>query len=102
MSDRIPFRDMRQRLAATKAEAALLLGMESLTWAKDEYAMFMIIGEMSNKTPNPTYAQMQMLVGVWLRFYKRLIERLPDGHILREKCQVEFDKLAVGYEEVVK
>lgn len=101
MSKRLSFRAMRQTQAAAKAEAGLLLGLKGIDWPHLNYAMFMTLERMAKQTENPTYAQSYTLVGVWLKFLKRLIERLPADNELRSKCQVEFDKLGQDYAEVL-
>lgn len=102
MTNRIPFRQMRQTLRLTTAQVALLLGIEGLEWSQQDYALFFVMKEMWHKTDNPTFTQMYTHVVTWLRFYRRLYAQLPEGHELRVTAESEWAKLVIGYEESVK
>lgn len=101
MSERIPFRHLRQTLRLAEAQTALLLGVKQIDWATNDYAMFTVMVQMTKQTKNPSYAKMFGMAGAWLRFLKRLIAALPDDYTLKASAQVEFDKLAQGYEEYI-
>lgn len=100
MSNPIPFRNLRQTLMVINAECAMLLAVEGLEWSKMDYSMFLVMTEMWKKRDNPTYNQMLVFVGAWLRFLKRLIAQLPEGD-LKANSEVEFSKVSTGFEELV-
>jgi hypothetical protein len=102
------FREMRLHLTLVRGFVQLLLGIDFLQWKQTDYALFLVMSEMWDKTINPTYPQMIGILVAWMRFYQRLIDRLPDGE-LKDVSQAEWHKacdqyapeLAMG-KEVVK
>ena len=102
MPPKIPHRQLRLTLKLAEAQTALLLGIKSIAWADSDYAMFSVMVRLTKQQKNPTYVQQFGAVGAWLRMLKRLIAALPDDLPLKGSAQVEFDKIAVGYEEYLK
>lgn len=102
MSNKIPFRQMRQALKTAQAAVALMLAVEGLDWSQQDYAMFFILNQMWEKTDNPTYPQMIAQVVAWLRFFKRLIDCLPVSHATRLEAESEFQKISAPYRELVE
>lgn len=93
----IPFRDMRVALKLARTEVGVLLGLPNVEWPQSEYATFLAIVDVSKRMDNPTRTQMLTQLGVWLRFYRRLIESLPESS-LRANCQTQFDTLSAPYQ----
>ena len=98
---KLPFREMRHTLNITRVQVGLLLAFEGAAWSQEEYALFFVMNEMVERTDNPTYTQYIGIVGAWLRFYKRLIERLPEGDPLRVNSEGEYEKLSTPYKELL-
>lgn len=101
MPERLPFRRMRPTLALIRIEVQLLLSMELIEWEAQDYVKFLVMSDMTKAMKSPTHNQMLVLVGAWLKFYKSLLERLPEGHELRGKVQAEFEKASEGYKELL-
>lgn len=101
MSKRHAFKDMRHTLEIVEAQATMLLAAPGLDWERNEYALSMVMANMTHQTKNPTYTQMLTFLAAWLRFFKRLIERLPEDSLLRAQCQMDFDKLSENYQELL-
>lgn len=97
MSSPFTFRLMREALRLTQAEVQILLGVKTIEWPPMEYSFFLALADMSKQVKNPTRKQMLTQLGAWLRFYKRLIEALPDGSELKPAVQAEFDKVSEPY-----
>lgn len=93
----IPFRDMRPALKTAQMETQMLLGLPNVEWPNSDYAVFMALAQISERITNPSRKQMVAHLGAWLRFYKRLLQSLPEDHAVRVKVQPEFDKLAEPY-----
>lgn len=104
MSNPIPFRNMRQTLIAVQAQVQLLLGVPELKWPQTDYALFLALAEMTKKAQsnNPTRKQLLAVLGAWLRFYKRLVDALPESHEVRGKIQTEFDKVSEPYQGLLE
>lgn len=102
MSNGTPFRDMRRALTTTQAEIQLLLAAEEIPWSQEEYALFFALVEMTRNLDNPTRTQILTILGVWLRFYRRLIERLPDGDALHVAALAEFAKLSAPFQHLLE
>lgn len=98
----IPFREMRPALKTAQIEVQMLLGLPNVEWPQNEYALFMGLANMSKQVENPTRKQMLVLIGAWLRFYRRLLLALPEDHVVRVKVMPEFDKLAEPYQTLLE
>ena len=98
----IPFRDMRQTLALAQAQIALLLAVPGMEWSQNDYIMLFAMNEMWRKEVNPTRRRMVGIVGAYLRHYRKLIAKLPEGGEMRENMQAEWDKLAEPYKNVIE
>lgn len=99
-----PFKDLRQVVTVLKIEAQLLLSVEGLTWSQNDQAMFFILTEMTSSTlkNGTTYSQMWVAVTVWLRYFRRLINQLPEESELRASGLQEIEKIEQKYPEVVE
>lgn len=100
MSNKHPFRHMRLTMQLAQAQVALLLGVQGISWEKAEYAMFYVLQNMVKQYDNPTYKQYIVGLAAWLRFYKRLVAKLPAE--ARDKVQIEFDKLTADYQDLLE
>ena len=101
MPDPFTFRRMREALRITRAETQLLLAVPGIEWPPMEYTFFLALADMTKQVKNPTRKQMVVQLGAWLRFYKRLIEALPDDYPLKATGQTEFDKVSEPYKELL-
>lgn len=97
MSSPSVFRELRRVLVIVQVEVQLLLGVPGIEWPNSDYALFLAMGELSRKVKNPTRKQMLTHLGAWLRFYKRLIDTLPEDNPLKVTGQVEFNKVSEPY-----
>lgn len=95
------FRALRATLKATRIECQLLLAVQGVIWTEREYGTFFVMNDIWHKTSNPTYKQMIAMVVGWLRFYRRLWERLPEGEF-RGNMEREWSKLSIGYESLLE
>ena len=43
-----------------------------------------------------------MLISVWLRFYRRLIDTLPDANPLKATAQKDFEQLSEPYQSLLE
>lgn len=77
-----------------------MLGVQEFNWEQKEYVLFNVMSNMVKQFDNPTQKQYMIGLAAWLRFEARLIAQLPEE--ARGKVQVEFDKLVVGYEELLE
>lgn len=97
----IPFRELRATLKLAQTQTALLLAVPGMAWTQNDYILMFAMDEMWRGEVNPTYKRMVGIVGAYLRFYKRMIEKLPEGD-MRTNMQTEFEKLAVGMEDLIE
>lgn len=98
-----PFKELRQVVTVLKAEAQLLLAIEGLTWSQNDHVMFFVMNEMTTKTLNGTsYTQMWAAVMVWHRYFKRLIDQLPEGSPIKISGVKEYQKIELKYPEIVE
>jgi len=95
-------RRMREKIFETRAAIALLLGVEGMQWANNDYALFEVMSNMwiQSRKHNPTTQQVKIFTGAWLRFLARLVSELPEGDMKRD-MQASFEKLARGYESML-
>lgn len=96
-----PFRHMRLTIKLVKAQIQLLLAVEGMEWTQRDFATFFIMSEMGHKTENPTYPQIIGMLGGWLRFYRRLIDKLAYGEF-RTNIELEWTKVSEGYEDLLE
>lgn len=102
-SNQHPFRHMRLTLKLVRAQVQLLLAVEGMEWKTEDYAKFFVMSETTHKThsSNPTYAQEIGMIGAWLRFYRKLLDRLPYGEF-KTNIEMEWSKVVMGYEELLE
>lgn len=96
-----PIRHMCLTIKLIKAQMQLLLAFEVMEWTQRDFATFFVMSEMGHKTENPTYSQMIGALGSWLRFYRRLIDKLPFGEF-RTNIEAEWSKVCMGYEDLLE
>ena len=96
-----PFREIRQALAAVKVEVSLLMAAPGTEWRREDYATYFMLAEMTKKIDNPSRQKLLMVLGTWLRFYRRLLDELPEDNLLRGTAQVEFQKISKPYEKLL-
>lgn len=96
-----PFRHMRLTVKLIKAQVQLLLAVEGMDWTQRDFATFFVMNEMGHKTPNKTYPQAIGELGAWLRFYRRLLDKLPYGEF-KTNIEVEWGKVVMGYEDLLE
>lgn len=101
MPNKHPFRHMRLTLRTCIAHVNLLLGLHGITWTDEEYALFIVMVEMYHAAEGRTYPQAIGELGAWLRFLRRLIQRLPVDAKVRSDIQKEFDKLSEQYPDLL-
>lgn len=102
MTNRYPFRHMRLTLKLIMAQCALLLATEGVVaWTDQDYALFFSMSEMWHKLDNPTYPQQVGILGAFMRFYRTLIDKMPEGD-LRAQCEREWVKVTEGYGDLLK
>ncbi len=97
----IPFRQMRPTLRTIQAQVQLVLAIPTIEWPENDYALFLAMGEMGRAMDNPTRLQMLTQIGVWLRFYQRLIGMLPEGE-LRTNLTAEFQTISAPYQKLLE
>lgn len=102
MSRLIPFREMRPALETIRQQVQLILSLPNMEWPQNDYAVFLALANMSSQLQNPTRKQMLTHIGTWLRFYRRLLQALPEDHPARVKVMPEFDKLAEPYQALLE
>lgn len=92
-------RRMREKIFETRAACALLLGLEQVAWANNDYALFEVMSNMwiQSRKENPTIDQVKVFTGAWLRFLNRLINELPESG-LKTTSVTEFERMSRGYE----
>ena len=78
-----------------------MLGVKEFNWEQKEYVLFNVMSNMVKQFDNPTHTQYLAGLAAWLRFEARLIAQLPSGEV-RDKVQVEFDKLAADYGDLLE
>lgn len=100
MSDRKPFRQIRETTKLAQAAVNLLMGLPNVKWDDREYSLFYMMTTIQGGLQNPSYRRVLTLCGAWLRFLKKLIDRLANDE-LRSKWQDQFTKLSAGYEELL-
>lgn len=92
---------MRLTMKLCQAQVYLMLGVQEFNFEQKEYVMYNVLQNMVKQFDNPTHKQYLIGLAAWLRFYSRLVAHLPEGDV-RDKVQVEFDKLVVGYEDLLE
>lgn len=92
---------MRHTMQLVQAQTFLLLGMQGVEWEQKEYALFYVMKQMIEQYSNPSYVQYAAGLGAWLRFQKRLVDRLPEGEG-KTTCEAEWGKLAADYSDLVE
>ncbi len=102
MSNPIPFRRMNATLKATRAEVQLLLAVDGLDTPPQFQALFLAMSNMSSAQVNPSRLQLMTQIAVWLRFYKRLIDTLPDANPLKATAQKDFNQLSEPYQSLLE
>lgn len=102
MTPKIPFRQMNVTLHTVQGEIALLLGVEHIHWDKADYATFIVMSNISKGMVNPSRAQFTAQLVVWLRFYKRLVDTLPDSEPLRNTALAAYFQLAAPYQHLLE
>lgn len=95
-----PFRLMRDHIKRMQAAVGLLFAVEGLGLQPIDFARFNVMMGMWRATKNPTYIQMLTAVGAWLRFYKSLIDRMPEGD-LKTHAVGEYETINGEYAEVM-
>lgn len=99
---RHPFRLMRETLRIVQAQCALLLATKDVAdWEQRDYAMLYIMNSMIKQFNNPTYVQYIGALGAYLRFEKRLIDKLVEGE-LKTTATVEWEKLGKDYPDLLE
>lgn len=95
---RTPFKLMKEHSRIAMSAAAFLLGMESIIWKDEDYVRFTTIAETVKQieASNPTHEQCLVATVSMLRFFKTLIDRLPDAE-LATKGQALFDQISPFY-----
>lgn len=101
MSSQHPFRHMRLTLRLVQAQVQLLLAVEGMDWSQNDYAFFFAASEMWRHEVNPTYTRMIGIVGGWLRFYRKLIDKLPFGEF-RTNIETEWEKVSEEYKGLLE
>ena len=97
----IPFRELRATLKLAQVQTALLLAVPGMAWTNNDYALMFVMDEMWRKEINPTHKRMVGIVGAYLRFYKRMIEKLPDNEF-KTNIKAEYDKLSEPYKDLLE
>jgi len=98
----IPFRRMNATLKATRAEVQLLLSVDGIHTPPQFYALFLSMSNMSSNLVNPSRLQLMTQIAVWLRFYRRLIDTLPDANPLKATAQKDFEQLSEPYQSLLE
>lgn len=102
MSESIPFRRMNATLKTVRAEVQLLLSVDGIDTPPNFYAVFVAMDKMTSGQVNPSRFQLMMLISVWLRFYRRLIDTLPDANPLKATAQKDFEQLSEPYQSLLE
>lgn len=98
IKERYPFKQMRETYRVAMSASAFLLGMESIIWKDEDYLRFTTIAEMTQQIEdsNPTHEQFFVAMVTMTRFFKTIVDRLPDPE-LRAKGQELFNQIAAPY-----
>lgn len=97
----VPFRQMKPTLKLVQVQTQLLLALPGVEWPQHEYSLFFVMADISKRMENPTRFQMVTQIAVWLRFYNRLIDILPQDNPLRVTARTEFNKVSEPYKELL-
>ena len=95
---RYPFKVMKETLAIFIGSSQFLLGLESIVWTDKDYANFAVMAEMVTdiQKSNPTHEQYFVLMVTWGRFFKTLVDRVPQPD-LKDKAEALFKQLSEPY-----
>lgn len=98
MSKVVPLRQIYRNLRTVQVQVQFMLAVEGINWQLQDYATFFAMTEQSRVLERPDRKQLLTHIGAWLKFYKQLIDKLPEGLLIRDAALVEFDKVSEPYQ----
>jgi len=87
--NKLTFRRMRETRTTLRTQCALLLALDVVAWTQIDQVFLFALDNRYKALENPTRNQMIAVVVGYLRYYQRLIDKIPIVDFI-EHCPFHF------------